>query len=93
MGKKVLIFSVEPQKEGQLDALCDRFMEAQWKAARVEKGGFADKKINYCTGCSACRKKWAMSTEGRHGADSSTAWRRRSDRDGNAVYFYTMCAR
>ena len=56
MGKKVLILSSSPRRNGNSDLLCDRFAEGAGKAGhQVEKIRLAEKKIGYCTACYACR--------------------------------------
>jgi multimeric flavodoxin WrbA len=93
MSKKVLILSSSPRKKGNSNALCDRFMEGAIEANhQVEKVVLADKKINYCTGCYACRKngKCAQKDDMAQILDSMTS----ADVIVMAtpVYFYTMCA-
>jgi len=93
MSKKVLILSSSPRKRGNSNALCDRFMEGAVEAGhQVEKVVLAEKKINYCTGCYACRKngKCAQKDDMAQILDSMTA----ADVIVMAtpVYFYTMCA-
>ncbi len=57
MSKRVLILSSSPRKKGNSNALCDRFMEGAIEARHeVEKVVLAEKDINYCTGCYACKK-------------------------------------
>ena len=76
MGKKVLILSSSPRRNGNSDLLCDRFAEGAGKAGhQVEKIRLAEKKIGYCTACYACKKGplhqnlWANS-----GSGSSPSW-------------------
>jgi len=93
MSKKVLILSSSPRKRGNSNALCDRFMEGAVEAGhQVEKVVLAEKKINYCTGCYACRAngKCAQKDDMAQILDSMTA----ADVIVMAtpVYFYTMCA-
>lgn len=55
MDKKVLILSSSPRRGGNSDLLCDRFLQGANEAGhQAEKIFLRDKKINYCTGCSAC---------------------------------------
>ena len=55
MSKKVLILSASPRKTGNSDTLCDQFMAGAIESNhQVDKVFLAEKKINYCTGCSAC---------------------------------------
>ncbi len=57
MNKKVLIISSSPRKGGNSDLLSDEFAKGAVEAGhQVEKVFLADKEINYCTGCDACRK-------------------------------------
>ena len=93
MGKKVLILSSSPRKRGNSNALCDRFMEGATEAHHQgEKVMLAEKKINYCTGCYACRSKGkcAQKDDMAQILDSMVA----ADVIVMAtpVYFYTMCA-
>ena len=76
MGKKVLILSSSPRRNGNSDLLCDRFAEGAGEAGhQVEKIRLAEKKIGYCTACYACKKGplhqnlWANS-----GSGSSPSW-------------------
>ena len=93
MSKRVLILSSSPRKRGNSNALCDRFMEGAVEAShQVEKVVLAEKKINYCTGCYACRGngKCAQKDDMAQILDSMAA----ADVIVMAtpVYFYTMCA-
>jgi len=93
MGKRVLILSSSPRKHGNSNALCDRFMEGAIAANhRVEKVVLAEKKINYCTGCYACRSngRCAQKDDMAQILDSMIA----ADVIvlATPVYFYTMCA-
>lgn len=57
MKKKVLIISGSPRKGGNSDTLCDQFMHGAKEAGNeVEKISLREKKINYCTGCYACKR-------------------------------------
>lgn len=57
MGKKILILSGSPRKNGNSDYLCDRFFEGAVEAGHdVEKIFINDKKIAYCRACYACQK-------------------------------------
>jgi len=93
MSKRVLILSSSPRKKGNSNALCDRFMEGAVEAKhKVEKVLLAEKKINYCTGCYACKGngRCAQKDDMAQILDSMTAV------DvivmATPVYFYTMCA-
>jgi multimeric flavodoxin WrbA len=93
MSKRVLILSSSPRKKGNSNALCDRFMEGAVEAKhQVEKVVLAEKKINYCTGCYACRGngRCAQKDDMAQVLDSMVA----ADVIVMAtpVYFYTMCA-
>ena len=57
MAKKILLLSASPRKGGNSDLLCDQFIRGAGEAGnQVEKIFLRDRKINYCTGCGACRK-------------------------------------
>jgi multimeric flavodoxin WrbA len=93
MSKKILILSSSPRKHGNSNALCDRFMEGAIESShQVEKVVLAEKKINYCTGCYACRSKGlcAQKDDMAQILDSMIAV------DvivlATPMYFYTMCA-
>ena len=93
MSKKVLILSSSPRKLGNSNELCDRFMEGEVEANhQVEKVVLAEKKINYCTGCYACKKngRCAQKDDMAQILDSMIA----ADVIvlATPVYFYTMCA-
>lgn len=93
MSKKVLILSSSPRKHGNSNALCDRFMEGAVEAKhQVEKVVLAEKQINYCTGCYACKGngRCAQKDDMAQVLDSMMA----ADVIVMAtpVYFYTMCA-
>ena len=93
MSKRVLILSSSPRKRGNSNALCDRFMEGAVEANhQVEKVVLAEKKINYCTGCYACKKngRCAQKDDMAPILDSMVA----ADVIvlATPVYFYSMCA-
>ncbi|MGD0293261.1 MAG: flavodoxin family protein [Terracidiphilus sp.] len=93
MSKRVLILSSSPRKKGNSNALCDRFMEGAIESKhQVEKVVLAEKKINYCTGCYACKSngRCAQKDDMAQILDSMVA----ADVIVMAtpVYFYTMCA-
>jgi multimeric flavodoxin WrbA len=93
MDKRVLILSSSPRKRGNSSALCGEFMEGAIEAGnQVEKVVLAEKKINYCTGCYACRDngKCAQKDDMAPILDSMIA----ADVIvlATPVYFYTMCA-
>ena len=93
MSKRVLILSSSPRKNGNSNALCDRFMEGAIAAKhQVEKVILAEKKINYCKGCYGCGGdgKCVQKDDMAQILDSMTA----ADVIvlATPVYFYTMCA-
>ena len=93
MSKRVLILSSSPRKHGNSNTLCDRFMEGAIEAKhQVEKVVLAEKKINYCTGCYACKKngRCAQKDDMAQILDSMVA----ADVIvlATPVYFYSMCA-
>jgi multimeric flavodoxin WrbA len=93
MSKRVLILSSSPRKHGNSNTLCDRFMEGAIEANhQVEKVVLAEKKINYCMGCYACKKngRCAQKDDMAQILDSMIA----ADVIvlATPVYFYTMCA-
>ncbi len=57
MGKKILIISASPRKNGNSDILCDEFARGAIEAGHeVEKIRLAEKDVGYCTGCYVCTK-------------------------------------
>jgi multimeric flavodoxin WrbA len=93
MSKRVLILSASPRKRGNSNTLCDQFMKGAIEAShQVEKVFLAEKKINYCTGCYACKGngKCVQKDDMSQILDSMTA----ADVIvlATPVYFYTMCA-
>ncbi|MGN1411970.1 MAG: flavodoxin family protein [Oscillospiraceae bacterium] len=55
MGKKVLIISSSPRKNGNSDTLCNQFLKGAVETGnQVEKIFLKDKNINYCMGCGVC---------------------------------------
>lgn len=55
MGKKVVIISSSPRKNGNSDTLCHSFAEGAEKSGNEVVEIFTnDKKINYCKGCGYC---------------------------------------
>ncbi len=94
MGKKVLIFSSTPRKEGNSDLLCDQFMLGAKEAGHyVEKIFLKDKTINYCTGCGYCMKNNHAGCAQKD--DMEEIYKKILDADvivmATPVYFYTMC--
>lgn len=56
MGKKVLILSGSPRKNGNSDLLCDEFMRGAVEVGHeVEKIRVQEKKVACCVACYACR--------------------------------------
>lgn len=54
--KKVLILSGSPRKNGNSDILCDEFARGSKEAGHeVEKIRVAEKKIEFCRACYACK--------------------------------------
>ncbi len=93
MSKTVLILSASPRKGGNSDTLCDQFRDGAMEANhRVDKVFLAEKEINYCRGCYACKGsgKCAQEDDMAHILDSMI----KADVIVMAtpVYFYTMCA-
>lgn len=57
MRKRVLIISASPRKGGNSDTLCGQFMKGASEAGhKVEKLRLAERKIDYCSACYACKK-------------------------------------
>lgn len=55
MGKRVVILSSSPRKNGNSDVLCHSFAEGAEKSGNKVVEIFTnDKKINYCKGCGYC---------------------------------------
>lgn len=56
MGKKVLILSGSPRKNGNSDLLCEEFARGAMEAGHeVEKIRVSERNIGYCRACYACR--------------------------------------
>lgn len=56
MGRKVLILSGSPRKNGNSDILCDEFARGAIESGNhVEKIRVAEKNIGYCKGCYYCK--------------------------------------
>lgn len=93
MSKKVLILSSSPRKKGNSNALCDQFMEGAIEAShKVEKVVLAEKKINYCTGCYACKKTGRCAQKDDMAQILSSMIAADVIVLATPVYFYTMCA-
>lgn len=55
IGKKVLVISASPRRNGNSDILCNQFiLGANESGHFTEKVFLKEKKINYCTGCDSC---------------------------------------
>jgi multimeric flavodoxin WrbA len=94
MSKKVLVLSSSPRRGGNSDLLCEQFiMGAKEAGHHAEKIFLKDKKINYCTGCSACLNGEKSCPQK---DDMSEVWEKMITSDvivmATPVYFYTMCA-
>lgn len=92
MSEKVLILSSSPRKGGNSDSLCDQFMKGAQEAGHdVEKIRLAEKKINYCFGCYACKSGTCVQKD-----DAREVLDKMMAADvivlATPVYFYTMCA-
>ena len=60
MGKKVLLLSSSPRRNGNSDLLCGQFAQgAQAAGHQAERIFLKDKKINCCTGCGTCNQSGA----------------------------------
>lgn len=57
MGKKVLVLSASPRRQGNSDSLADEFIRGAKESNNdVEKIFLRDRRIEYCNGCNACLK-------------------------------------
>jgi multimeric flavodoxin WrbA len=93
MSKRVLVLSSSPRKGGNSDRLCDQFVKGATEAHhQVDRVLLAEKKIQYCTGCYACRGNGKC----RQNDDMADLLDRMIAADvivmATPVYFYTMCA-
>jgi len=91
--KKVLILSGSPRKYGNSDLLCEEFMKGAVEAGHTaELIRIAEKKIGFCKGCYACKKKGICITKD----DMSEIIQKMIDADvialASPVYFYAMNA-
>lgn len=91
--KNVLILSGSPRHGGNSDTLCDEFMKGALKAGnKVEKIFIADKNINYCRACYACKKSGVCVIKD----DMTDVLQKMLDSDvivlSSPVYFYSICA-
>jgi multimeric flavodoxin WrbA len=93
MRKKILILSSSPRKKGNSNALCDEFMRGAAEAGHdVEKVVLAEKRINYCTGCYACRGNGKCAQKDDMAPILSSMIAADAIVLATPVYFYTMCA-
>jgi multimeric flavodoxin WrbA len=93
MSKKDLILSSSPRKKGNSNALCDRFMEGAIEARHeVEKVVLAEKDINYCTACYACKKNGQCAQKDDMGPILESMQAADVIVMATPVYFYTMSA-
>lgn len=93
MGKKVLILSGSPRKNGNSDTLCDQFaMGAAEAGHTVEKIRVAEKNIGYCRGCYACKDTGICAIQD----DMAGILQKMIDADvivlASPVYFYSIDA-
>ena len=93
MSKNILVLSASPRKGGNSDILCDQFVLGAKEAGhQVEKIFLRDKKINYCTGCYACKGKGDCAQKD----DMAEVLEKMLKADvivmATPVYFYTMNA-
>ena len=91
--KKVLILSGSPRKNGNSDILCDEFMKgAREGGHEVEKIRVAEKKIDYCRACYACRGTGVCAIKD----DMAEVLQKMIDADvlvlASPVYFYSIDA-
>ncbi len=90
--KKILILSSSPRKGGNSDSLCGQFMKGAKEAGNdVEKIRIAEKKINYCFGCYACKSGTCIQKD-----DAREVLDKMMAADvivlATPVYFYSVCA-
>ena len=93
MGKKVLILSGSPRKNGNSDILCNEFMKGAVESGNeVEKIRVSEKKIGFCTGCYACRDTGVCAIKD----DMADVMQKIIDADvivlASPVYFYSIDA-
>ena len=93
MGKKVLILSGSPRKDGNSDILCNEFMKGAVESGNeVEKIRVSEKKIGFCTGCYACRDTGVCAIKD----DMADVMQKIIDADvivlASPVYFYSIDA-
>ncbi|MCD7800410.1 MAG: flavodoxin family protein [Ruminococcus sp.] len=93
MGKKVLIVSASPRKDGNSDTLCNQFSKGAVESGnQVEKVFLKDKSINYCMGCGVCNSTHSCFQKD----DMAELLQKMIDSNvivlATPVYFYTMNA-
>ena len=93
MGKKVLILSGSPRKDGNSDILCNEFARGAIEAGHdVEKIRVAEKNIGYCRGCYACSDTGVCAIKD----DMAEVMQKMIDCDvmvlASPVYFYSIDA-
>lgn len=91
--KKVLILSGSPRHGGNSDTLCDEFAKGAIETGNiVEKIFVADKNINYCKACYACKNTGVCAIKD----DMADVLQKMLDFDvivlSSPVYFYSICA-
>lgn len=91
--KKVLILSGSPRHGGNSDTLCDEFAKGAIETGNiVEKIFVADKNINYCKACYACKDTGICAIKD----DMADVLQKMLDSDvivlSSPVYFYSICA-
>ncbi|MGN0453490.1 MAG: flavodoxin family protein [Ruminococcus sp.] len=93
MSKKVLILSGSPRKDGNSDLLCDEFARGASEAGHeVKKIRVAEKRVDYCRACYACRGTGVCAIKD----DMADIMQDMIDCDvmvlASPVYFYSVCA-
>lgn len=93
MSKKVLILSGSPRKGGNSDILCDEFAKGALESGNeVEKIRVAEKNINYCRACYACKENGVCVIKD----DMAELLQKMIDADvivlSSPVYFYSIDA-
>src|SRR5574344_517357 len=92
MNKKVLVISSSYRNGGNSDILCDEFIKGAKESGNiVEKINLREKKINFCTGCYACKSTGKCAQKD----DVAEILGKLMDNDvivmATPIYFYTMC--
>lgn len=94
MGKKVLVLSGSPRKNGNSEILCEQFINGANEVGHsIEKISLYNQKINYCIACDGCRKNKGICV---HNDDMAKILEKMIEADvivmATPVYFYTMDA-